>query len=78
MKPQKRNEPLELLLSLENDQPEALGSSLTTEADFTCGDESVDVFLRSESFTELRGRWNTVMRAIIASEHSLESASRRG
>ena len=32
MKPQKRNEPLELHLSLKNDHPEALGSSLMTEA----------------------------------------------
>lgn len=78
MKPQKRNDIIELLLSLENDQPEALGSSLTTEADYICSDESVQVSLRSESFTDLRARWNTVMRALIASEHSLEAAARTG
>ena len=76
MKPQKRNEPQELHLSLKNDHPEALGSSLMTEAEYTCNDDSVDVLLYSESFTDLRARWNTVMRALIASEHSIEAASR--
>ena len=77
MKPQKRNEPSELVLSLENDQPEALGSSLETEAEFSCNDQNLQVSMRAENFTDLRARWNTVMRALIASEQSLESASRR-
>ncbi|MEC9458004.1 MAG: hypothetical protein VYD41_01675 [Candidatus Thermoplasmatota archaeon] len=47
-----------------------------TEAEYTCNDDSVDVLLYSESFTDLRARWNTVMRALIASEHSIEAASR--
>jgi hypothetical protein len=77
MKPQKRNEPIQLVLSVENDQPKALGSSLETEAEFSCNDQKLQVSMCSENFTDLRSRWNTIMRALIASQQSLESASRR-
>jgi len=32
----------------------------------------VTVSLQSPNFSDLRARWNTVMRALIASEQSLE------
>ena len=77
MKDQKRNEPVQLTLSLEHSQPKALASSLVTEAEFSYTDERISIALSSTLFTDIRARWNSMMRALIASEHSL-NATRGG
>ncbi len=75
MKVQKRNESVELLLSLEHSQSDALSSSLVTEAAFKCSGEELSISISSDSFSDLRARWNSVMRALIASEQSLDSTN---
>ena len=77
MKDQKRNESVELTLSIEHSEPEAMSSALVTEADFSCSSQQITVSIETESFNDARARWNSLMRALIASEHSLE-ATRRG
>ncbi len=71
MKDQKRNEKVQLRLTLEHTESHALSSSLITEADFNNTDSQVQVSIFSNSFSDLRARWNSLMRALIASEHSL-------
>ena len=71
MKDQKRNEKVELSLTLEHPDSHALSSSLVTEADFNNTESQVQVTISSDSFNDLRARWNSLMRALIASEHSL-------
>ncbi len=73
MKVQKRNESVELLLSLEHSQSYVLSSSLVTEAEFKCSGEELSISISSDSFRDLRARWNSVMRALIASEQSLDA-----
>ena len=75
MKVQKRNESVELLLSLEHSQSVVLSSSLVTEVAFKCSAEELSVSISSDSFSDLRARWNSVMRALIASEQSLDSTN---
>ncbi len=75
MKDQKRNESLELVLALEHRELDALSSSIVTEADFMCTGDELFISLSSESFSDLRARWNSIMRALIASEQSLEATS---
>ncbi len=71
MKDQKRNEKVQLSLTLEHPESHALSSSLVTEAEFSYTDRQLQVSIFSNSFNDLRARWNSLMRALIASEHSL-------
>ena len=73
MKDQKRNNSVELTLLLEHSEPGALSSGLITEAEFSYSDNEVSISLTSDSFTDLRARWNSVMRGLIASEQSLDA-----
>ena len=73
MKDQKRNDSVELTLLLEHSEPGALSSGLITEADFSYSDNEISISLKSDSFTDLRARWNSVMRGLIASEQSIDA-----
>ncbi|HJM24668.1 MAG TPA: hypothetical protein QF821_03380 [Candidatus Thalassarchaeaceae archaeon] len=76
MQHQKRNDSVTLELLLEHSDSEALSSSLFTEAEFSDNHGEISVSLSSHSFNDLRARWNSIMRALIASEQSLEATSR--
>jgi len=76
MQSQKRNESVSLELLLEHNDPDSLSSSLVTEADFSETNEGIAVHLSTDSFNDLRARWNSIMRALIASEHSLVATNR--
>ena len=73
MKEQKRNDSVSLKLTLEHSDARSLSSSLVTEADFVSKDEEISVSLHSDSFNDTRARWNSIMRALIASDRSLEA-----
>ena len=51
----------------------ALASSLVTECNFTCNGDSITVSEKAESIVDLRARWNSLMRGLIASEHALSA-----
>ena len=60
---QRKSESARLNLRVKHNQAPALAASLTTEASFDLtGDNSI---------LDLRARWNTLMRGLIASEHVL-------
>ena len=75
MKDQKRNERIELSLSVKHPESTALASSMVTEVDCTDISGEISIELQSASFSDIRARWNSMMRALIASEHSLEATS---
>ncbi|MAQ57242.1 MAG: hypothetical protein CMA47_03375 [Euryarchaeota archaeon] len=51
----------------------ALAASLTTEASFRLADNTtLQVDEAAESIVDLRARWNTLMRGLIASERVLD------
>ena len=69
---QRKSESARLNLRLTHRKAAALAASLTTEASFQLADNStlfVDVV--ADSIVDLRARWNTLMRGLIASEHVL-------
>ena len=57
-----------LVLRLTHEDAEALAAALTTEADFSITDDSLEVIEIAGSLVDLRARWNTLMRGLIASE----------
>ena len=73
MKEQKRNNPVSLKLTLEHSDTRSLSSSLVTEALFSSKNGEISVTLQSDSFNDARARWNSIMRALIASDKSLEA-----
>ena len=73
MKEQKRNDSVSLKLTLEYSDARSLSSSLVTEAQFVSKDGEISISLHSDSFNETRARWNSIMRALIASDSSLKA-----
>ncbi len=51
-----------------HEDAEALAAALTTEADFSITDNTLEVIESAGSLVDLRARWNTLMRGLIASE----------
>jgi len=68
---QKRNNPTKLTLSIEHPKAELLSSSLITEVNHDTDGDLLTLVLESNTFIDLRARWNTIMRSLIASEQSL-------
>ena len=73
MKEQKRNNSVLLKLTLEHSDTRSLSSSLVTEAQFVSKDGENTISLHSDSFNDARARWNSIMRALIASDSSLKA-----
>ena len=75
MHQQKRNDSVSLQLLLEHSDSGPLSSSLITEAEFSHNGDEISLTLTANSFSDIRARWNSIMRALIASEQSLEATS---
>ena len=73
MHQQKRNNSVSLELLLEHDDSGPLSSSLLTAAEFSHNQGEISLVLEANSFSDIRARWNSIMRALIASEQSLEA-----
>ena len=73
MKEQKRNDSVSLKLTLEHSDTRSISSSLVTEAHFVTEDEKISFSFQSESFNDTRARWNSIMRALIASDRSIDA-----
>ena len=71
MQQQKRNDSVSLELLLEHIDSGPLSSSLITEAEFSHDGDEISVTLSANSFSDIRARWNSIMRVLIASEQSL-------
>jgi hypothetical protein len=59
------------VLKLTHKNADALAASLTTEAEFSDIEGTIEVTERAASMVDLRARWNTLMRGLIASEQVL-------
>ena len=69
----KKNETSHFELTFIHSDAQALAASLVTECDFTCNDNLITVSESAESVVDLRARWNSLMRGLIASEHALNA-----
>ena len=71
----RKSESTRLVLRLMHDDADALSASLVTEAEFTHVGDSIEVVEFADSIVNLRARWNTLMRGLIASEQVLMSGN---
>ncbi len=76
MSHQKKNEMVSLELLFEHSDSGPLSSSLITETEFSHEGDEISLTLTANSFSDVRARWNSIMRALIASEKSLEATGR--
>lgn len=73
-----KNETLYLSLKIKSSFADSLSASLTTEAIFENKDGIIIINESANSFVDLRARWNTIMRGLIASERVLETVEKEG
>ena len=73
-----KNETLSLSLKIKSSFADSLSASLTTEALFENKDGIIIINESANSFVDLRARWNTIMRGLIASERVLETVGKEG
>ena len=74
MKDLKKNELISIIFTLHHDDAESLSSSLKTEVKHNFSEASLSLEISSDNFSELRGKWNSIMRVLIASEQTLTSS----
>ena len=73
-----KNETLSLSLRIKSSFADSLSASLSTEALFENKDGIIIINESANSFVDLRARWNTIMRGLIASERVLETVEKEG
>ena len=66
-----------LVLKLTHSDADALAASLVTEADFRNLDGTIEIIEAADSMVDLRARWNTLMRGLIACEQALDITEER-
>jgi len=67
----RKSESSRLVLRLTHEDADALASFITTEEECTDIKGTIEVTERATSMVDLRARWNTLMRGLIASEQVL-------
>ena len=69
----KKSEPVSLVLRVKHEKAEALAAAMITEANVTRDGEIVTISENSETFVDMRARWNSVLRGISAADEALNS-----
>ena len=73
----RKSESSRLVLKLTHSDADALAASLVTEADFRNLDGTIEIIEAADSMVDLRARWNTLMRGLIACEQALDITEER-
>ncbi len=69
----KKNNPSSFEITFTHSNARALAAGLVTECNFICNGNLITVSEKAESVVDLRARWNSLMRGLIASEHALSA-----
>ena len=73
----RKNESSRLIIKFTHSDADALAASLVTEADFRNIDGTIEIIEAADSMVDLRARWNTLMRGLIACEQALDITEER-
>jgi len=68
----RKSESSRLVLKLTHSDADALAASLVTEANFSNHGDTIKINETADSMVDLRARWNTLMRGLIACEQALD------
>ena len=69
----KKNNSSSFEITFTHSNARALAAGLVTECNFICNGNLITVSEKAESVVDLRARWNSLMRGLIASEHALSA-----
>lgn len=73
MQTPKKSEPVTLVLRVQHTKAEALAAAMITEAPVTRDGDIVTFSESSETFVDMRARWNTVLRGMSAADEALNN-----
>ena len=68
----RKNESSRLIIKFTHSDADALAASLVTEANFSNHGDTIKINETADSMVDLRARWNTLMRGLIACEQALD------
>ncbi len=71
----KKNNRLSLSIKIVSKLNDSYSASITTEAEFNKNKNRLLIEEKAPSFVDLRARWNTIMRGLIASDQVLISVN---
>ncbi|MDE0954739.1 MAG: hypothetical protein OR994_08680 [Candidatus Poseidoniales archaeon] len=69
----KKSEITHFEISFTHSDAQALSASLVTECQFVCDNDNITITEKAHSIIDLRARWNSLMRGLIASEQALSA-----
>ena len=73
----RKNESSRLIIKFTHSDADALAASLGTEANFSNHGDTIKINDTADSMVDLRARWNTLMRGLIACEQALDITEAR-
>ncbi len=73
MQTPKKSEPVTLVLRVKHTKAEALAAAMITESPVTRDGDIVTLSESSETFVDMRARWNTVLRGMSAADEALNN-----
>ena len=73
MTTQRKSNRASILFRATHHDAESICAGMVTESEFKLSGNSIELLLSSKNFTEIRARWNSLMRGIIASEQALKA-----
>ena len=69
----KKSETTQFEISFRHNDAQALSASLVTECQFVRDNDTITISEKAKTFVDLRARWNSLMRGLIASELALSA-----
>jgi len=69
----KKSDQTQFEISFIHPDAQALSASLITECQFVLDNERITITETAPSIVDLRARWNSLMRGLIASEYALRA-----
>ena len=70
---QRKNDTASIFLRATHEDAESICAGMVTEADFTLTGQMMEFRLSSQSISDIRARWNSLLRGIVASEQALKA-----
>ena len=70
---QRKNDTASINLRSNHEDAESICAGMVTEAEFTLAGQVMEFTLSSRSISDIRARWNSLLRGIVASEQALKA-----
>ncbi|MED5274124.1 MAG: hypothetical protein VX865_04000 [Candidatus Thermoplasmatota archaeon] len=73
MTTQRKSDTSSIILRATHQDAESICAGMVTESEFSLSGENMEFTLSSRSISDIRARWNSLLRGIVASEQALKA-----